>query len=67
MNLQSYLDEMGVPYRVSRHPSAYTAQDLAAAEHAFVKVWYRADWFGLANADNGLQVHTFNVGIGFMR
>jgi Ala-tRNA(Pro) deacylase len=33
MNLQSYLDEMGVPYRVSRHPSAYTAQDLAAAEH----------------------------------
>lgn len=33
MNLQSYLDEMGVPYRVSRHSSAYTAQDLAAAEH----------------------------------
>jgi len=37
------------------------------AEHAFVKVWYRADFFGLANADYGLHVHTFNVGIGFMR
>lgn len=33
MNLQSYLDEMGANYRVSRHPIAYTAQDLAAAEH----------------------------------
>ena len=33
MNLQSYLDEMGVAYRVSHHPIAYTAQDLAAAEH----------------------------------
>ena len=37
------------------------------AEHAFLKVWYRADWFGLASADDGLQLHTFNVGIGFMR
>jgi Ala-tRNA(Pro) deacylase len=33
MNLQSYLDEMGVHYRVSHHPTAYTAQDLAATEH----------------------------------
>jgi Ala-tRNA(Pro) deacylase len=33
MNLQSYLDEMGVHYRVSRHPTAYTAQDLAMMEH----------------------------------
>lgn len=33
MNLQSYLDQMGVHYRVSRHDTAYTAQDLAASEH----------------------------------
>ena len=33
MNVQSFLDEMGVNYRVTRHPIAYTAQDLAAAEH----------------------------------
>jgi Ala-tRNA(Pro) deacylase len=33
MNLQSYLDEMGVHYRLSRHPTAYTAQDLAMTEH----------------------------------
>ncbi len=33
MNLQSYLDEMGVNYRVSHHPNTYTAQDLAATEH----------------------------------
>ena len=33
MNLQSYLDEMGVRYNLSYHPAAYTAQDLAAAEH----------------------------------
>jgi Ala-tRNA(Pro) deacylase len=33
MNLQSYLDEMGVRYHISRHPMAYTAQDLAAKEH----------------------------------
>ncbi len=33
MNLQSYLDEMGINYRASKHPDAYTAQDLAAAEH----------------------------------
>ena len=33
MNLQSYLDEMGVAYRMSHHPIAYTAQDLAAVEH----------------------------------
>ena len=33
MNLQTYLDEKGVNYRVSRHSTAYTAQDLAAAEH----------------------------------
>jgi Ala-tRNA(Pro) deacylase len=33
MNLQSYLDEMGVRYNLSYHPVTYTAQDLAAAEH----------------------------------
>ena len=33
MNLQSYLDEMGVRYRLGQHPSAYTAQDLAMREH----------------------------------
>jgi len=33
MQLQSFLDEMGVPYRMSHHRIAYTAQDLAAAEH----------------------------------
>jgi Ala-tRNA(Pro) deacylase len=33
MKLQSYLDEMGVNYRVSKHEDAFTAQDLAAAEH----------------------------------
>ena len=33
MSLQSYLDEAGVAYRTSHHPTAYTAQDLAAAEH----------------------------------
>ena len=32
-NLQSYLDELGVSYRVSHHPTAYTAQMLAEAEH----------------------------------
>ncbi|MGD1278316.1 MAG: YbaK/EbsC family protein [Tepidisphaeraceae bacterium] len=33
MNLQSYLDEKGVHYSVSRHPAVYTAQALAEAEH----------------------------------
>jgi len=33
MNVQSYLDELGINYRVCHHPIAYTAQDLAAAEH----------------------------------
>ena len=33
MSLQSYLDEHGANYRVSRHSTAYTAQELAAAEH----------------------------------
>src|SRR5436190_189576 len=33
MNLQSYLDELGINYHISRHPTAYTAQDLAAMEH----------------------------------
>ena len=33
MNVQSYLDEMGAAYRMSHHPIAYTAQDLAAVEH----------------------------------
>src|SRR5450432_709765 len=33
MSFQSYLDDQGVHYRASRHPLAFTAQDLAAAEH----------------------------------
>ena len=33
MNLQMYLDQMGVHYSVSRHPSVYTAQALAEVEH----------------------------------
>ncbi len=33
MNLQSYLDEMGVHYRLSQHETTYTAQGLAEAEH----------------------------------
>jgi len=33
MNLQTYLDEHGVNYRLSRHQAAYTSQDLAASEH----------------------------------
>jgi len=33
MKLQSFLDDLQVPYRVSRHATSYTAQDLAAAEH----------------------------------
>jgi Ala-tRNA(Pro) deacylase len=33
MKFQAYLDEAGIPYRLSHHPNAYTAQDLAALEH----------------------------------
>ena len=33
MNLPSLLDELGVNYRLSRHDTTYTAQDLAAIEH----------------------------------
>jgi Ala-tRNA(Pro) deacylase len=33
MNVQSYLDQLGINYKISHHPTAYTAQDLAAAEH----------------------------------
>lgn len=33
MNLPSFLDELGVNYRLSRHQTTYTAQDLAAVEH----------------------------------
>jgi Ala-tRNA(Pro) deacylase len=33
MNLPNYLDERGVRYRLSRHPEAYTSQELAQAEH----------------------------------
>ena len=33
MNLQSLLDDMGVRYRLSHHPTVYTAQMLAEAEH----------------------------------
>lgn len=31
--LESYLRENGVPFRVDWHPLAYTAQEVAAAEH----------------------------------
>jgi len=34
MKLQPYLDRMGIQYEVKHHPTAYTAQDLAHAEHA---------------------------------
>ena len=33
MKLQSYLDEMGVNYRVCHHDMAYTASQLAEREH----------------------------------
>src|SRR5207253_9003471 len=33
MNVQDCLDQQGVHYRLSRHDTTYTAQDLAAAEH----------------------------------
>jgi len=33
MQLQSYLDRMGVWYHLSHHPAAYRASDLAQAEH----------------------------------
>jgi Ala-tRNA(Pro) deacylase len=33
MSIQDYLDQLGVPYRLSRHDTTFTAQDLAAAEH----------------------------------
>ena len=33
MRLQSYLDRMGISYRLSQHDTAFTAQDLAQKEH----------------------------------
>lgn len=33
MNLQEYLDQQGIAYRLSRHSMVYTSQDLAATEH----------------------------------
>lgn len=33
VNLQTYLDELGVAYSLSRHPPVYTAQALAEVEH----------------------------------
>lgn len=33
MTLQDYLDEMGVHYHLTSHPTSYTAQDVAAHEH----------------------------------
>jgi Ala-tRNA(Pro) deacylase len=33
MNVQSLLDQLDIKYRVSRHPTAYTAQMLAEIEH----------------------------------
>ncbi len=33
MNLPSYLDRMGIPYHLSHHDIAYSAQQLAHAQH----------------------------------
>jgi Ala-tRNA(Pro) deacylase len=33
MSLQTFLDDNQIHYRVTRHPAAYTAQELAAVEH----------------------------------
>ena len=33
MNVQDFLDQLGIAYRLSRHDTTFTAQDLAAAEH----------------------------------
>jgi Ala-tRNA(Pro) deacylase len=33
MNLRDYLDEQGVQYQLSHHPTVYTSQDLAQAAH----------------------------------
>ena len=33
MRLQSYLDRMGISYRMSQHDTAFSAQDLAHKEH----------------------------------
>src|SRR5437868_4521177 len=33
MQLQSYLDQIGVWYHLSHHPQAYTASELAQMEH----------------------------------
>lgn len=33
MQLQSYLDRMGIPYRISQHEATYSAQSLAQQEH----------------------------------
>lgn len=33
MSIQTFLDEMGVRYQMTHHPTAYTAQDLASKEH----------------------------------
>src|SRR5436305_14523284 len=33
MNVQSFLDQMEVSYRLVRHQPSYTAQDLAQSEH----------------------------------
>src|SRR5262245_7936096 len=65
MNLQSYLDEQGVHYRLSHHPPAFTSQDLAAAEHVSGKkvikpVVVRADgqWFMCAlPASHRIDLH----------
>ena len=33
MQLQSYLDRMGIPYRILQHDATYSAQSLAQQEH----------------------------------
>jgi opacity protein-like surface antigen len=37
------------------------------SDEMFMKVWYRARWFELDRTDDGLMLHTFNIGIGIMR
>jgi opacity protein-like surface antigen len=37
------------------------------AENAFLKVWYRAKWFDVDDADDSILTHTANISIGWMR
>ena len=37
------------------------------ASDLFLKVWYRAKWFELEDADDEFLLHTINIGFGLMR